>query len=77
MNAHAVHGAAITAAAAATAIDWERIRADFPLLHRQVHGKPLVYLDSATRDFSSTKNFATGVVAFVSFSAILLSTATR
>ena len=47
MNAHAVHGAAITAAAAATAIDWERIRADFPLLHRQVHGKPLVYLDSA------------------------------
>ncbi len=30
-----------------TAIDWARVRADFPLLERQVHGKPLVYLDSA------------------------------
>ncbi|RNF86084.1 cysteine desulfurase [Montanilutibacter psychrotolerans] len=28
-------------------IDWARVRADFPLLERQVHGKPLVYLDSA------------------------------
>ncbi|MBS0433227.1 MAG: cysteine desulfurase [Proteobacteria bacterium] len=28
-------------------IDWARIRADFPLLARRVHGKPLVYLDSA------------------------------
>ncbi|HJU08753.1 MAG TPA: cysteine desulfurase [Rhodanobacteraceae bacterium] len=28
-------------------IDWSRIRADFPLLARTVHGKPLVYLDSA------------------------------
>ncbi len=28
------------------AMDWERIRADFPILHRTVHGKPLVYLDS-------------------------------
>lgn len=28
-------------------IDWDRVRADFPLLQRQVHGKPLVYLDSA------------------------------
>ena len=28
-------------------IDWGRVRADFPLLTRQVHGKPLVYLDSA------------------------------
>jgi cysteine desulfurase/selenocysteine lyase len=27
--------------------DWLRIRADFPVLTRQVHGKPLVYLDSA------------------------------
>ena len=27
--------------------DWEMVRADFPLLRRQVHGKPLVYLDSA------------------------------
>lgn len=28
-------------------IDWSAIRADFPLLTREVHGKPLVYLDSA------------------------------
>ena len=34
-------------AAPAAAIDWARIRADFPLLTREVHGKPLVYLDSA------------------------------
>jgi cysteine desulfurase/selenocysteine lyase len=27
--------------------DWAAIRADFPLLTREVHGKPLVYLDSA------------------------------
>ncbi|KFL36595.1 cysteine desulfurase [Arenimonas donghaensis] len=27
--------------------DWLRLRADFPVLTRQVHGKPLVYLDSA------------------------------
>ena len=27
--------------------DWDSIRADFPLLARQVHGKPLIYLDSA------------------------------
>ncbi|HEY5851321.1 MAG TPA: cysteine desulfurase [Lysobacter sp.] len=28
-------------------IDWARVRADFPLLTRQVHGKPLIYFDSA------------------------------
>ena len=27
--------------------DLERIRADFPILHQKVHGKPLVYLDNA------------------------------
>ena len=26
---------------------WKNVRADFPILHQQVHGKPLVYLDSA------------------------------
>ncbi|HET8898173.1 MAG TPA: cysteine desulfurase [Rhodanobacteraceae bacterium] len=31
----------------ATALDVGRIRADFPILGRQVHGKPLVYLDNA------------------------------
>ncbi|WP_166206237.1 cysteine desulfurase [Cognatiluteimonas telluris] len=35
------------AGAADPAVDWARVRADFPLLTRQVHGKPLVYLDSA------------------------------
>ena len=29
------------------AVDWAAIRRDFPLLERTVHGKPLVYLDSA------------------------------
>ncbi|WP_242110800.1 cysteine desulfurase [Luteimonas aquatica] len=27
--------------------DWARVRADFPLLDRRVHGKPLIYFDSA------------------------------
>ncbi len=27
-------------------VDWGRVRADFPILSRTVHGKPLVYLDS-------------------------------
>ena len=30
------------------AYDVERIRADFPILYREVHGKPLVYLDSGS-----------------------------
>ena len=34
-------------AEATGADDWGRIRADFPLLTREVHGKPLIYLDSA------------------------------
>ncbi len=36
-----------TATATTSAPDWEGIRADFPLLTREVHGKPLIYLDSA------------------------------
>src|SRR6058998_3703417 len=28
-------------------IDWESLRADFPILHQQVHGHPLIYLDNA------------------------------
>ncbi len=34
-------------AAAGDAYDVERIRADFPILYRDVYGKPLVYLDNA------------------------------
>ena len=30
-----------------SAIDWAKVRDDFPLLRRQVHGKPLVYFDNA------------------------------
>ena len=30
-----------------SASEWGKVRADFPLLHRQVHGKPLVYFDNA------------------------------
>jgi len=48
MRAPAISDADDSAGAAAPApIDWARIRDDFPLLTRQVHGKPLVYLDSA------------------------------
>ena len=36
-----------TGAAAGDAYDVERIRADFPILYREVYGKPLVYLDNA------------------------------
>lgn len=28
-------------------MDWHRIRSDFPILHQEVNGHPLVYLDSA------------------------------
>src|SRR5205814_2627023 len=39
---------AVTAAReAGTPLDVERIRADFPILSRTAHGKPLVYLDNA------------------------------
>ena len=34
-------------AAAAPALDVERVRKDFPILSRRVNGKPLVYLDNA------------------------------
>jgi cysteine desulfurase / selenocysteine lyase len=36
-----------TADSAAAGIDWTALRADFPLLARSVHNKPLVYFDSA------------------------------
>ena len=35
------------AAPAGAVLDLERVRADFPALHQQVKGKPLVYLDNA------------------------------
>ncbi len=39
-------GASGSAALTAGGYDVDRIRADFPILYREVHGKPLVYLDS-------------------------------
>ena len=36
-----------TRGAAAPTWDVERVRKDFPALHQEVHGKPLVYLDNA------------------------------
>lgn len=36
-----------TAATAPMGLDVERVRADFPALHQEVHGRPLVYLDNA------------------------------
>jgi len=30
-----------------TSLDVNAIRADFPILQRRVHGRPLVYLDNA------------------------------
>ena len=35
------------ATAVRVGLDVERIRADFPALHQEVHGRPLVYLDNA------------------------------
>ncbi|WP_024889759.1 cysteine desulfurase [Luteimonas huabeiensis] len=43
----APHPAAAPAADAPAAVDWARLRADFPLLHRTVHGRPLIYFDNA------------------------------
>ena len=31
---------------APASIDWAALRRDFPILDQEVHGKPLVYLDS-------------------------------
>ncbi len=37
-------------------IDVEKIRADFPILSREVNGKPLVYLDSAASAQNHSSN---------------------
>jgi cysteine desulfurase/selenocysteine lyase len=33
--------------AAGSTIDWKALREDFPILHEQAHGHPLIYFDSA------------------------------
>src|ERR1044071_5875092 len=35
------------AAAPEKMIDWQKLRADFPILHQKVHGHPLIYFDNA------------------------------
>jgi len=42
-----VNAAAKTTSASTQAVDWAAVRGDFPILERKVHGKPLIYLDSA------------------------------
>ena len=42
-------------AATASAYDVEAVRADFPILAREVHGKPLVYLDNAATTHRPTQ----------------------
>ena len=34
-------------APSSTIMDWNSTRADFPILHQQVHGQPLIYFDNA------------------------------
>jgi cysteine desulfurase/selenocysteine lyase len=49
-NAWTVWGLRVVSAnlqKAALAFDVQRVRADFPILQREVHGKPLVYFDTA------------------------------
>jgi cysteine desulfurase/selenocysteine lyase len=38
---------AVTSQSPASTLDARKLREDFPILHQQVHGKPLVYLDNA------------------------------
>jgi cysteine desulfurase / selenocysteine lyase len=40
--------AAETEQAVRPALDVARVRADFPILGREIHGHPLAYLDSAS-----------------------------
>jgi len=35
------------AASASQTVDWKKIRAEFPILHQTVNGKPLIYFDNA------------------------------
>ena len=47
MSAHAPIEAAVHPVRSASSFDVERVRADFPILKRDVRGKRLVYLDNA------------------------------
>ncbi len=43
------------ATAEAPSLSVERVRADFPILHQEVNGRPLVYLDNAATTQKSTR----------------------
>ncbi len=47
MNRHADNLARTTAESRRSRFDVEGVRADFPILNQEVHGRPLVYLDNA------------------------------
>jgi len=49
----------------ATQIDWQAIRADFPILEEQVNGKPLVYFDNAATS-QKPKQVIDALVAYYS-----------
>jgi len=46
MNAVTAEARSVAGDNSLAAFDVERVRADFPILSRQVHGQPLIYLDS-------------------------------
>ena len=46
--------------------DVERIRKDFPALHQQVHGQPLIYLDNAATS-QKPQAVIDALVAYYSF----------
>ena len=46
-SAIGARSAAVESRVASGSFDVQRIRADFPILTERVHGRPLVYLDSA------------------------------
>jgi cysteine desulfurase/selenocysteine lyase len=47
MTARPYAGSSANSPPTTSPTDWATIRGDFPVLHRQVNGKPLIYLDSA------------------------------
>ena len=38
-------------------LDVEAVRRDFPCLHQTIHGHPLVFLDSASSEASTSRGF--------------------
>jgi cysteine desulfurase/selenocysteine lyase len=59
-------GASVIPLSANEVWDVERVRQDFPALHQQVHGKPLVYLDNAATS-QKPQAVIDALVAYYSF----------